>query len=133
MGSGFDRFELTDDDRLIPNSWFPAAAELLGVTEEEVTRAWNAADRSAALKALARVSVDEAATKIGAAVAEAPLPDPPWLAPWIEYWKTHPTPVPVGTSTTPAPDASPVPTTDRPTSVPDATYTAPTPTPTKAP
>jgi hypothetical protein len=105
-GDGFARFELTDTDLIAPNGWFPAATELLGVTKEEVTHAWNSPDRDTAFRSLARVSVAEAAVSIRAAIAEAPLPDPSWLLPWIEYWKTNPTPSPAAIPA-PSPAASP--------------------------
>jgi hypothetical protein len=96
------RFVVTAEGLLKPNGWEASAgfAAVSGVPYADLELALYAEDRDAAITALSRTSVDEAAERILAAIAEGPLP-PAWTpAPW-----TTPDATPV-----PSVEPAPVPT-----------------------
>jgi hypothetical protein len=101
IGPPFGRFLVREDSMVMPNGWDGelGVGAVSGVTREEVLAARYSENPEVALAAYAKTNVEEAASRILAAIAEAPLPPPP-------------TPVPSG-------DASPAPS-DQPTLTPAA-------------
>ncbi len=75
---GFDRFAIGENGLIQPNGWeaYAGVAAVSGVSPKEVYAAQNSSNPGSALTALARTTVDEAAVKILAAIALAPLPTP---------------------------------------------------------
>lgn len=70
------RFRVLDDGRVAPNAFvaYSGIEAVTGVTLEEMLAAKSAPDPQAALMALGRLTIDEVAAKIEAAIAEGPLP-----------------------------------------------------------
>lgn len=70
------RFRVLDDGRVAPNAFVTHSGieAVTGVTLGEMLAAKSAPDPQAALMALGRLTIDEVAAKIEAAIAEGPLP-----------------------------------------------------------
>ena len=75
-GSAFGRFLVDGNGTIIPNGWeaLPGVSAVSGLSYADLAPTLYADDPEAARKALARTTVDEAASKLLAAIAEAPLP-----------------------------------------------------------
>ena len=69
---------MVENDLIRPNGQdaLPGIAAVSGVSQEEFLQAANSLDRDSALKALTRVTVEEAAAAIQAAIALGPLHEP---------------------------------------------------------
>ena len=69
---------VVENELIRPNGQdaLPGIAAVSGVSQEEFLHAANSLDRDSALKALTRVTVEEAAAVIQAVIGRAPLPEP---------------------------------------------------------
>lgn len=76
LTSTLNRFRVLEDGRVAPNAFVVhSGIEIVsGVTLEEMLAAKSAPDPQAALMALGRLTIDEVAANIEAAMAEGPLP-----------------------------------------------------------
>jgi hypothetical protein len=104
MGDSRARFELSDDGHVMTNgSESSAGARMVsGVSEEEYRSAVASGNRSP----IKGQTVEQAKELILQAVAEAPLPDPPWLRDGVKPAPTErPLDSPAPNSPSPAPGA----------------------------
>jgi hypothetical protein len=102
---GYTRFQISDDDHIIPNGHEAGAGirAISGITEAQYNAAAASASPQDALRKLRGQSLDAAIAAIKAAFAEGPVPSyPSW---WIN--SVPPAPTTLIPLTTPTPTASP--------------------------